>query len=63
MAYNNALNAARATNYTDGAGWSVYRSVSYANSAAAFATFELIGLNELLKKGQKPVFFPMFLNP
>jgi hypothetical protein len=62
IAYNNALNAARATTYTDGAGRSAYQSVSYANSAAAFATFELIGLDKLLEQGHQPVFFPLFLN-
>jgi hypothetical protein len=61
MAYYRANNAANdTTDYANWAGDSASFCVLCANAVAKYATFELIGLNELLKKGQNPVYFPMF---
>jgi hypothetical protein len=63
IARGRSRNVASATiKYGQDASNSAYYSVSYAKSAAYYATEEFIGLDKLLEQGHQPVFFPMFLD-
>jgi hypothetical protein len=63
IAWDNASVASATIKYGQDASNSAYYSVSYAKSAAEYATKELIGLDKLLEKGHQPVFFPLFKFP
>jgi hypothetical protein len=63
IARDKALVAAGATaKYAVYAANAAFDIGSYAQPAAAFATYELIGLDKLLEQDYQPVFFPLFLN-